>query len=268
MSSKEAANKMNDYIKDDLFNNKWSVTNSSSNSSNYDIRINFNNTNNTEFKEVIDNIPAKLFNSSLYKSDAYLVDCGSSSICDANSLNWNNSIEFSLRKSSSNSVYLSATNVSPDVYNKVIDGKAYYDITTSQKGFGGDITKTGTSNFSDSSSQDNSSVNRDVGTLTNPAIVGLNTTITLPSKNSSFWNNKTDKCYYFKVDFSEASSNDMARYRVDPIDNSYIIHWIAYGEIFGSAHRDEKDRTLFGLSKKICMLYVLIMMKVIFMVNR
>ena len=56
MSSKEAANKMNDYIKDALFNNEWKITNSKSNSSNYYIKINFTNTSDSTFKEVIDNI--------------------------------------------------------------------------------------------------------------------------------------------------------------------------------------------------------------------
>ena len=56
MSSKEAANKMNNYIKNAIFNNAWKVTNSKSNSSNYDIKINFTNTNNSTFKEVINNM--------------------------------------------------------------------------------------------------------------------------------------------------------------------------------------------------------------------
>ena len=126
MSSKEAANKMNNYIKNAIFNNAWKVTNSKSNSSNYDIKINFTNTNNSTFKEVINNIPTKLFDGNSYKVKVLLFDCGSGS-CSESVRNESVYITFYMAKTSSSNIYLYANNVAPSVYEKVISygGHAY-----------------------------------------------------------------------------------------------------------------------------------------------
>lgn len=248
MSNKEAANKMNNYIKDAIFNNKWKVTNSKSNSSNYDIKIKFTNTNNSTFKEVISKIPTKLFDSNSYKVKAYLFDCGSGSCSEDAVKKQNTYITFYMAKTSSSNIYLYASNVAPSVYEKVTDGSARYEISTNQKGVGGDVTKKGKATFSSSQQHDETQVDRAVGTLTNPQIIGNNATISLPAKNSSFWKGKTDQCYYFKVNFN--SSNNMARYELSPVANqSYQINYIIDGSIAGTAFRDALDTKLYGLSK-------------------
>lgn len=249
MSSKEAADKMNDYIVDAIFNNDWKITNSESNSSNYDIKINFTNTNNSTFKEVIDRIPTKLFDGNAFKVNAYLFDCGSES-CSRDVRNKNVYITFRMAKTSSSNIYLYASNVAPSVYEKVIDGNAWYEIETNQKGIGGNVTKTGQGKFSSSQEHDDTEVDRAIGTLTNPKIIGDNGTIALPSKSSSFWEGKTDQCYYFKVNFSASSSNNMARYELSPAtDQSYQINYIIDGKIAGIAFRDALDMNLYGLKK-------------------
>lgn len=248
MSSKEAANKMNNYIKNAIFNNAWKVTNSKSNSSNYDIKINFTNTNNSTFKEVINNIPTKLFDGNSYKVKVFLFDCGSGS-CSESVRNESVYITFYMAKTSSSNIYLYANNVAPSVYEKVIDGNAWYEISTNQKGVGGDVTKKGKSAFSSSQEHDDTQVDRAMGTLTNPQIIGNNATISLPAKNSSFWKGKTDQCYYFKVNFN-SNSNKMARYELSPVtDQSYQINYIIDGRIAGIAFRDALDTKLYGLSK-------------------
>ena len=249
MSSKEAANKMNDYIKDAIFNNKWEITNNKSNSSNYDIKINFTNTNDSTFKEVISRIPTKVFNNNNYKVKAYLFDCGNSSSCSEEDIkNQTTYITFNMAKNSSGDIYLYANNVAPSVYKKVTDGSARYEISTNQKGVGGDVTKKGKDTFSNSQQHDDTQVDKSIGTLTNPQIIGNNATISLPDKNSSFWKGKADQCYYFKVNFN--SSNDMARYELSPDANqSYQINYIIDGEIAGVAFRDSSDTKLYGLSK-------------------
>ncbi|HIR59216.1 MAG TPA: hypothetical protein IAB38_04120 [Candidatus Onthousia excrementipullorum] len=249
MSSKEAANKMNDYIKDALFNNEWKITNSKSNSSNYYIKINFTNTSDSTFKEVIDNIPTKLFDGNSFKVNAYLFDCGSGS-CTSEVRNTNSHITFYMAKKSSSDIYLYASSVAPSVYEKVIDGEVWYEIYTNQKGIGGDVTKSGKGTFSNSQKHDDTKVDKTMGSLANPKIIGDIGTIALPAKNSSFWEGKTDQCYYFKVDFSASSSNNMARYELSPVtDQSYQINYIIDGEIKGIAFRDAKDTNIYGLKK-------------------
>ena len=177
-----------------------------------------------------------------------MFDCGSGS-CSESVRNESVYITFYMAKTSSSNIYLYANNVAPSVYEKVIDGNAWYEISTNQKGVGGDVTKKGKSAFSSSQEHDDTQVDRAMGTLTNPQIIGNNATISLPAKNSSFWKGKTDQCYYFKVNFN-SNSNKMARYELSPVtDQSYQINYIIDGRIAGIAFRDALDTKLYGLSK-------------------
>lgn len=251
MSSKEAAEKMNEYMKDAIFGTKWKLEDGKQ--SDYDIAIKVGNTSDKTFKEVLDNIPyTSPLNHDSYKAYAVISNCNNPNKCDKNDFKYY--LKFQLQKpTSQGNVYLKASS-SIDNYNGVVNAeKVHFTIYTNQKGIGGNIEKNGTGTLSDSS-VDSSEVDNTQGTKINPYIVTNNMTITLPDKNAEIWKDKNLKCVYFKVDFSSQDSQaTAARYYIKPYE--FALHNI-YKEndtihvAADNIPNDHADEGVFQLSNK------------------
>ncbi len=209
-SAKQSATYMNDFIKEAIMYNDWTVTNSSKNKDNYTIEIEIGDTTKNQLlKDTISGIPKTFANKKLYKSYATLFGCKSADKCDEN--NFDYTIKFQAYKKSDSKIYLKSDLVSKSDYNGFKSSKkVMYNIATNQKGIGSNITKEGS--YTPVGDNYEEKYDKTVGRIGNPKKIGKNTTVTVPAKEDKFWDDAgVNKCYYIEFNFDGGS---YARYKI------------------------------------------------------
>ena len=173
--SKENAEKMNNYIFEAIFNNEWNLSTDSVDNTRYNIRVDFTRTD-AEFLSVVD---------SASSASIFLYDCvdysdGDSCLANKNNLpaNENYIIDFSLEKDDDGNPYLYAIHITNEAYQNISDGLVYFYVET------GNVEKEGVSFIN--SSFNGGEVNNVLGTYSNPDIIGIEKSITIPSASNSF----------------------------------------------------------------------------------
>ena len=251
-SQEEVANKMNNYIRDAIVNGEWIVKDDEDNASLREIIV-YLDTSDPDFDEVMKYVSSD--------ANAHVYYCSDDSCSDWDQYSEDGIIDFYLVKNSDDNPYIRARAVGPDTYKKVVNSPFHYVINTKEAGRLPFVAKYHSLEGNAKRSSSNSvEMEKAVGTYANPALVGVDTTITIPNKDADIWNGQTDACYYFKVDFSAANSKDTTgRYKIDPVRDGYEFRWYQGGVFRDFAYQDKGDTSLFGFANKnvyaICSVY-------------
>ena len=205
ITTEEASEKMADYILDSFESQDWSILNNKNNAEFYDMKIYIGTTDDSGFNEVYKNING---------ASVLLLNCGGHTDykeCDRNIEGYAN---FRLTKEN-NQVYLISNLISQSILDNLRSADSYYYVlSVSRKGlFKGKLEEEGT--FDNPKKENFDQADMDEGRIANPKVIGLNGEITVPIKDASFWENAgSNKCYYFRFDYSSKSSTKIARYKI------------------------------------------------------
>lgn len=261
-NAKDATIKMNDYIENAINNNNWKITYSNQDNDYFSVQINIGDINsNEDLSEVMNKIPNTLLNKNIYKSTVTLLGCKSKDKCDDN--NFDYTMNLRVNKEDTTIYLLSTSLVTKSTYDGFKNAeKVMYIISTNQKGFAGDVTKEG-SYVRKIGVEEN--YDKTIGRIGNPKVIKQNTSLKVPDKNDSFWDDVgNNKCYYFVFDYSTLSNSDYVRYKItDREDALNYIYWGNDPTYTLASHLIEDfnspGKGIFGVSKNnyyaICDLY-------------
>lgn len=244
ITTEEASEIIESYIFDSITTNEWVITNNKNSPDFYDIQISVGVMSNEDFSTAYKNING---------ASVLIINCGGRTNYKECDQNIEAAANFKLEKENDH-VFLRSTLISQAIYNKLKSADSFYYFTTvNRKGlFKGKLETEGT--YDNPKKENFTQTDNEEGRISNPKIIGTTGDIIIPIEAASFWDNAgSNKCYYFKFDYSDESDSNFARYKINTTASGSIQNYIFWANdpnytLATSLIEDAKTPGVFGVS--------------------